>query len=145
MPLVYKVFTSWLWTNEIITQYSLNFEPLWTHFWSAFCIIHHNRLAASWHQLVVRDMWTTGYFSKPAFLAFLEKFLLAPLVITKVVKWKCVPSSFLLEEVLGAGCSVFVCGRLISGWTDFGQFVQTKPSNIFLESSLSCMSMLHPQ
>lgn len=85
-------------------------------------------------------MWTIAYLSKPAFLAFLEKSLLAPLVLTKVLKWKCV---FLLEEVLGAGCSIFMCGRLIRGWTDFGQFVQTKPSNIFLDSSLSFMSMQH--
>lgn len=90
-------------------------------------------------------MWTIGYFSKPAFLAFLDKFLLSLLVTYQSIEVEMWIPPFLLEEALGAGCSVFICGRLISGWADLGQFVQTKPSNIFLDSSLSCMNMLHPQ
>lgn len=41
--------------------------------------------------------------------------------------------------------TAFVCGRVKSGWTDFGQFFEIKPSKIFAQLSKLHKNMLHPK
>lgn len=60
------------------------------------------------------------------------------LTVTKVFKWKYL---FLLEGVLWTCCSTAACGRVKSGWTDFRQFFEIKPSEFFPHSILSCTTV----
>lgn len=85
-------------------------------------------------------MYAIGYITKPDFLAVLVKELLTHFWLTKVLKQKDV---FLVEEVLCTYCSVFVCGRVKSGWTYFGQFFEIKPSKIFAQLSKLHKNLLH--
>lgn len=87
-------------------------------------------------------MYAVGYITKPDFLAVLVKELLTHFWLTKVLKQK---DAFLVEEVLCTYCSVFVCGRVKSGWTYFGQFFEIKPSKIFAQLSKLHKNLLHSE